>query len=447
MTNAVGSLSTSISTRTIRKLRARLLPFIFILYVLAYLDRINIGFAALTMNRELGITSQQFGLVAGIFFFGYFLFEIPSNLLLHKIGARIWIARILLTWGAIAVLTGFAQSVQQLYIARFLLGLAEAGYFPGMILYLTYWFPQREQARTIAMFLTGNPITSILGAPISGLILDHAHWFNISSWRWLLILEGIPAIIFGFLTYILLPSRPDEAKFLATEEKEWLRKELAREEEQKLQQHKFSVSQALANGRVWCLVGIYLGMMIGSYTLTLWAPQLVKSLSSRYSNSLVGFLVMIPSLVGLLGMILISRSSDRRLERRYHVAIPAVAGALALVLLGSTQQPVFAVAFLAALAVSVYGFLGPFWALPSQFLTGFSAAAGIALINSIGNLGGFIGPSIIGATKNWTGNVRVGLSVIAICMLVSAALVLLLPPEARAHELTGEKKMDTVNIR
>ena len=445
MSNAVSTLDLPVPARTIRKLRARLLPFIFILYVLAYLDRINIGFAALTMNRELGITAQQFGLVAGIFFFGYFLFEIPSNLLLHKIGARIWIARILLTWGAIAVLTGFAQSIRQLYVARFLLGLAEAGYFPGMILYLTYWFPQREQARTIAMFLTGNPITSILGAPISGLILDHIHWLNISSWRWLLILEGIPAILFGFLTYLLLPSRPSEAKFLTTEEKEWLQKELVREEQQKLTQHKFSVLQALGNGRVWCLVGIYLGMMIGSYTLTLWAPQLVKSLSVRYSNSLVGFLVMIPSLVGLIGMILISRSSDRKFERRYHVAIPAVAGGLALVLLGSTQQPVFAVAFLAALAVSVYGFLGPFWALPSQFLTGFSAAAGIALINSIGNLGGFIGPAIIGAAKDWTGNVRAGLSVIAVGMLVSATLVLLLPKEARAPGLTVEEKMGAVN--
>jgi ACS family tartrate transporter-like MFS transporter len=433
MSNERDTAAISIATRTIHKLRVRLLPFIFLLYVIAYLDRINIGFAALTMNRELGITSQQFGLVAGIFFFGYFLFEIPSNLLLHKIGARIWIARILLTWGAVAVLTGFAQTVQQLYIARFLLGLAEAGYFPGMILYLTYWFPQREQARVIAMFLTGNPITSILGAPVSGLILDHVHWLGISSWRWLLMLEGIPAIVFGFLTYFLLPSHPDEAKFLTTDEKEWIRVELAREGQEKLKLHKYSVVQALANGRVWCLVAIYLGMMIGSYTLTLWAPQLVKSLSSRYSNSVVGFLVMIPSLVGLAGMILVSRSSDRRLERRYHVAIPAIAGGIALMLLGTTQSPFLAVALLSLLAVGVYSFLGPFWALPSQFLTGFSAAAGIALINSIGNLGGFVGPWIIGAMRGWTGSMRAGLAVAGIPLLISATLALLLPRTARPH--------------
>ena len=188
-------VATSLENKTIQRVRIRIIPFIFVLYVVAFIDRINIGFAALTMNKELAITSQQFGLAAGIFFFGYFLFEIPSNLLLHKIGARIWIARILITWGVIAVLTGFARNAHQLYIARFLLGLAEAGYFPGIVLYLTYWFPQREQARAIALFMTGIPIASILGAPISGVILDHVHWLAISSWRWLLILEGLPAMV------------------------------------------------------------------------------------------------------------------------------------------------------------------------------------------------------------------------------------------------------------
>src|SRR5207245_2427061 len=191
--------SISIGTKTIQKVRIRILPFVFLLFVVALLDRVNIGFAALTMNRELAITSQQFGLVFGIFFFGYFFFEIPSNLLLHKIGARVWIARILITWGILATLTGFVHTVHQLYIVRLLLGLAEAGYFPGMALYLTYWFPQREQARALALLIAANPVTNILGAPVSGLILDHVHWLGVSSWRWLLILEGIPAIVFGFL--------------------------------------------------------------------------------------------------------------------------------------------------------------------------------------------------------------------------------------------------------
>lgn len=209
-------------TKTIRKIQIRILPFLFILYVISYLDRINIGFAALTMNKELAITSQQFGLLVGIFFFGYFLFEIPSNLMLHKVGARVWIARILISWGIVAMLSGFSRNVSQLYVARFLLGLAEAGYFPGIVLYLTYWFRQREQALAIALFLTGLPITSILGAPVSGLILDHVHWLGVSSWRWLLVLEGIPAVACGVLTYFLLPGRPAEAEFLTPDEKRWI---------------------------------------------------------------------------------------------------------------------------------------------------------------------------------------------------------------------------------
>src|SRR5205809_7375726 len=210
MSSEIDTRTDAIEARTIRKLRLRIIPFIFLFYIVAYLDRINIGFAALTMNKELAISSKQFGLVAGIFFFGYFLFEIPSNLLLHKLGARIWIARILITLGILAMLTGLVQSVSQLYAVRFLLGLAEAGYFPGIALYLTYWFRQRDQAQAIALFLAGIPVTSILGGPVSGFILDHVHWLGVSSWRWLLILEGIPAVVGGVLTYFLLPSRPAE---------------------------------------------------------------------------------------------------------------------------------------------------------------------------------------------------------------------------------------------
>src|SRR5438132_10404801 len=248
------------------------------------------------MSRELAISSQQFGLLFGIFFFGYFLFEIPSNLFLHKIGARVWIARILISWGIVATLTGFVHTVHQLYSVRFLLGLAEAGYFPGMALYLTYWFPKREQARALALLIAANPVATILGAPVSGLIMDHVHWLGVSSWRWLLILEGTPAIVGGVLTYFLLPSRPQEAKFLTADEKEWIRAELGREEQQKLEQRRYSALQALASRRVWHLVLIYFGMTIGTWTLNSWAPQLVKSLSSRYSNSIIGLLVTIPNL-------------------------------------------------------------------------------------------------------------------------------------------------------
>jgi MFS transporter, ACS family, tartrate transporter len=270
----------SIGTRAIRKLRIRILPAVFLLFTVALLDRSNIGFAALTMNKELAVSSQQFGLIFGIFFVGYCLFEIPSNLLLHKIGARKWIARILITWGAVAALTGLVHTV---HVARFLLGFAEAGYFPGILLYLTYWFPQREQARAFALLVAANPVTFILGAPVSGFILDHVHWFGVSSWRWLLILEAAPAIVGGVLTYLLLPSRPQEAAFLTADEKEWIQAELGREQQNKLNQHRYSVLQALANGRVWHLVVAYFGMMIGLTALTAWAPQLLNSLSGLFS--------------------------------------------------------------------------------------------------------------------------------------------------------------------
>ena len=349
---AVGSIR--IERKTMRKVRLRILPFVFLLFVIAQLDRNNIGFAALTMNRDLAITSQQFGLIFGIFFFGYFLFEIPSNLLLHKIGARVWIARILISWGIVAMLTGFVRTVHQLYVVRFLLGLAEAGYFPGIVLYLTYWFPQREQARAFALFITAGPVAAILGAPVSVLILDHVHWLGVSSWRWLLILQGAPAIVCGLLTYFLLPNRPQEANFLAEDEKERIREELGQEERQKLQRRQYSVFRALASGREWHLVLIYVGMMIGQYVLNSWAPQLVKSLSSSYSNSMVGLLVTIPYLAGLAAMILVSRSSDRKLERRYHAAIPALTGGLALLLLGTSRSPFHSVTLLSFLAVGIY---------------------------------------------------------------------------------------------
>ena len=432
MANESAARAMSIAVRTIRKVRIRILPFVFLLFVVALLDRVNIGFAALTMNRELAITSQQYGLIFGIFFFGYFLFEIPSNLLMHKIGARVWIARILISWGIVAMLTGFVHTVHQLYIVRFLLGLAEAGYFPGMALYLTYWFPKREQARALALLIAAVPVTTILGAPVSGLILDHVHWLGVSTWRWLLILEGTPAMVCGVLTYFLLPSRPQEAKFLTADEKEWIREEVRREEQQKLEQHRYSALQALASGRVWHLALAYFGMMIGNYALQSWTPQLVKSLSSLYSNSMIGLLVTIPNLVGLAAMIIVSRSSDRKLERRYHVAIPAIVAAGALVLLGATRSPFYSVTLLSFLAAGVYSCFGPFWALPSEFLTGFSAAAGIALINSIGNLGGFAGPYMIGTIATRTGNLYAGLALAGVFLFVSATLVFLLPRKARA---------------
>jgi ACS family tartrate transporter-like MFS transporter len=414
----------------LRKLRLRILPFVFVLYVVSFLDRINIGFAALTMNRDLAITSQQSGLLAGIFFFGYFVFEIPSNLLLHKFGARVWLTRIIVTWGCLAFLTGFVHTVTQLYVLRFLLGLAEAGYFPGIVLYLTYWFRQREQAQAIALFLTGLPFTSILGAPLSGFILDHAHWLGIPSWRWLLMLEAVPAIACGVLTYIFLPSQPADATFLTSPEKNWLAAELAREELQKQASHPLSATQSLTNSRVWHIAGIGIFLNTAMYTLSFWLPQVVKSHAAHLSNTIVGLLVMIPYVVGLIAMVLVSRSSDRHLERKFHAAIPAILAGAALVSMYAASSTLSSMALLCLAALGIYSIYGPLYALPSEFLTGFAAASGLALISSVANLGGFVGPYLVGLIGQRTGNLHAGLAFTGVSVLVSATLLLLLPARA-----------------
>jgi len=423
-------VSNPIETATIRKLRIRLLPFLFALYVVAFIDRINLGFAALTMNRELAISSQQFGFAAGIFFWGYLLFEIPSNLVLHKIGARVWIARILITWGAVATLTGFVQSANQLYIARFALGLAEAGYFPGIVLYLGYWFRQREKAQAIALILMGIPLASVLGAPISGFILDHAHWFGLSSWRWLLILEGLPAITCVFLTNLLLPNRPAEAGFLTAEEKAWIADQLDREDRQKLGAQSMSVAWTLINPRVWHLACIGFGHGFATYTFTFWLPQIMKSVLGGQSNTVVGFVVMIPNLLGLIAMIVVSRHSDRTRERRYHMAASGFLAGIAL-LLGAPHSAFFSVVLFSAVAIGAYSFLPVFFSVPGEFLTGFSAAAGIALVTSVSNLGGFVGPYTVGLIRQKTGNSHYGLICAGVFFLISVSLALVLPKRAQ----------------
>ena len=426
--------------KTIRKLQWRVLPFTFVLYVISFLDRINIGFAALTMNKELAISSQQFGFLAGIFFFGYVLSEVPSNLMLHKVGARIWIARILVSWGLLATLTGFVRTPHQLYWMRFLLGLAEGGYFPGIVLYLTYWFRRREQAQGIALFLTGLPVSSILGAPLSGWILDHVHWMNLGSWRWLLILEGVPAIVFGVVTYFYLPSRPAEAKFLSEEEKNWLTGELQKEERAKQAAHSITALQVLTKVRVWHLGLIVFTVNIGVYTLSFWLPQMVKSFSSGYSNQSVGWMVMIPHVAGLIGMVLISRSSDRKMERRLHAAIPATFAGAALVSLSATHSVALTIALLAIAAAGMYSVYGPTFSLPSEFLCGYAAASGLALVSMISNTAGFVGPYITGWISQKTGNLRLGLLAAGISVLAGAVLALVLPKKVKSSSASADQE-------
>jgi ACS family tartrate transporter-like MFS transporter len=442
MTSAPASAPSPIEASTIRKLKTHIIPFVFVLFVINFVDRINIGFAALTMNKELAITSQQFGLLSGIFFWGYFIFEIPSNLLLHKLGARIWIARILVSWGIVAILTVFVRSASHLYLLRFLLGVAEAGFVPGMYLYLTYWFPQRQLAHAIALFNSAAPAASVVGAPLSGLILDHVHWFGLSSWRWLLILEGIPAIIAGTITYFLLPSRPTEAKFLTWQERNYLRAELSLQEQGKVAQHRITVGQALAHTRVWHLTAAYFTFAVGVYTINFWMPQLLKTFSIEYSNTTVGILVTIPYVAAVIAMIAVSRSSDRALERRYHAAVPLMIAATSLLLLGafSASSVFFSVMLWCVAAAVAYCLFAPFWSMTNEFLSGFSAAAGIAFINSFGNIGGFVGPYTMGAIIRRTGTFRGGLIFAGISFFTSAMLILALrkriAPETGAVALT-----------
>jgi len=423
--------SNTIEMVAIRKIRIRLLPLLCVLYLVAFVDRVNIGFAALTMNRELAITSEQFGFAAGIFFWGYFLFEIPSNLLLHRVGARVWIARILITWGAVATLTGFVQSAHQLYIARFLLGLAEAGYFPGVVLYLGYWFRQREKAEAMALILLGIPLASVLGAPLSGIILDHVHWFGLSSWRWLLILEGLPAVTSAYFARMLLSNGPDEAGFLSGEEKAWVTAQLEREEQRKTALRSLSVVRTLIHRRIWLLACIGFVGGFGGYSFTFWLPLMMRSILAGSSNTVVGLGVMVPNLLGVIVMIFVSRHSDRTHERRYHLAASVTLAGMGMLLLGAPRSPLWSFVLLSAVAIGTYSSLPVFISIPGEFLTGFSAAAGIALVTSVSSTGGFVGPYVFGLIQQRTGNSYYGLICAGILFLVSSVMALMLPKQVQ----------------
>lgn len=414
-----------IAKAALAKIRWRLLPYLVIIYIIAMLDRANIGYAKLTMSADLAINAQQFGMLAGIFFIGYFAVEIPSNIALHRFGARLWIARILISWGIIAAATGFANTAMQLYVIRFLLGVAEGGFMPGIILYLTYWFPHQERASATATFMMALPLSGILGAPISGLILDHIHWFGWSSWRWMLVLEAVPAIILGFTTLWLLPDRPRDAKFMTNEEKKWLEDTLAAENAQVKETHQnTSIKESFLNGRVWFFAIIYFFTVVAIYALSFWMPTVIQQLSAQYSKTTVGFLAMIPNLFGLVFMFLVSRNSDRTGERYFHAAVPIILGGLACGFIGMVSIPVLSISLFCLMAAGIYNFYGPFWVLPSRLLTGYAAASGIAIINSVGNLGGFFSPTIIGYIAETTGSMFWGLVFAGACMVLAGVLTI-----------------------
>ena len=406
-----------------RKIRRHLLPFLFVLYVIAYLDRINVGFAALTMNHELGLSSQQYGLLSGIFFWGYFLFEVPSNLILERLGARVWIARILVSWGIVSLATAFAHSAAQLYVARFLLGVAEAGFFPGILLYLTYWFRQREMAQAIGIFMTALPAASILGGPLSGWILDHVHAFALSSWRWVLILEALPAVVGGVVCYLTLPNGPQEARFLTAAEQDQRVAVLRAAADAKAGAAGHSVLSTIRDPRVLYLASIAFLFMIGNYVAGFWMPQSIKAVGHGLDHLAIGLVVMVPNLIGLGTMVVVSRSASRHGERHWHAALSLLTAATAFALLGTAGSLPACILLWSVATSGLYGFIGPFWSLPSEFLSGRAAATALATICSIGNLAGFVGLTVFGALASHTGGPAAGFRLIAIALMLGALLL------------------------
>ena len=404
-----------LAERTVHKVSRRLLPFLFLLYVVAFLDRVNFGYAALEMNSTLGLSAEVFGFLSGIFFIGYIIFEIPSNMLLRRVGARIWISRIIISWGIVVLFTAAATNASQLAALRFILGVAEAGFFPGIILYITCWFRKQELARAVALFMTALAVSNIIGAPLSTWILDNIHWFGIAGWRWLFLLEALPALLLGIVTWFWLTDRPEDAAWLAPEEREWLTGVIARENADRPGTHQ-NFWSVLRDIRVWHLGFIYCTMTIGLYGLGFWMPQIIRSLNPAFSNIEIGLVMMVPFTVALIAMIAWSAHSDRTGERVWHAAVPPLAGGIALAGAGLVASPVLAFVLIIIATAGIYCFFGPFWTLPAVFLTEAAAAVGIAAVNSIGNLGGFIGPLLVGALTQTTGTTSAGLVAIGTCL-------------------------------
>jgi MFS transporter, ACS family, tartrate transporter len=433
----------------VNKIKMRLVPFLALLYVIAFIDRANVGYAALEMNDDLGITSAQFGLIAGLFSVGYFLFEVPSNMLMRKVGARRWIARILFSWGAVAVATGFVHDFTQLAAARVVLGIAEAGFFPCVILYLSQWFPERERARVVAQFMVALPVATLIAGPLSGVILDHVHWLGVASWRWVFILEGIPAVVLGFVTLFLLTDSPQSARWLDSDEKEWLTRTLEAENAAKEARHRQpGFWRSLAGWRTLALALIYYSKSVAIYVLAFFTPQIVEGMQDSLSHTAVGVLSALPYAVAAVFMVWWARRSDRTRERRWHVALPLFTAATGLCAMALVQDSlVLSLLLLTVITVAVYATYGPFWSLPSLFMTGPAAAVGMASINSIANLGGFVGPYGFGALEDATGNVYSGLAVVAAVLVVSGLLVVRLrfvrEAEATARSTSAPIPADT----
>lgn len=423
-------MSAELETRVLRKITLRIVPFVMLLYFIAFIDRVNIGFAALTMNKELGFSPTVFGFGAGIFFLGYFLFEVPSNLVLEKVGARIWIARVMITWGLISGAMAFVQGANSFYILRFLLGAAEAGFFPGIILYLSYWFPARQRAAVTAIFMAAAPLSTVLGSPVSGALLEMHGLLGLSGWQWMFLIEAAPAVILGIVVLFYMTDRPEKARWLRDDERNWLVTTMNAESAGKAGTASHSVWRGLADPRVIALSLVYFGTSAGLYTLGIWAPQIIKEFG--LSSLQVGFLNALPGIVAVVAMVLWARHSDRSGERTWHVVAACLLAAVGLVFAGFAGTVLAVLLALTLVNIGISSAKPPLWSMPTLFLSGSAAAAGIATINAIGNLGGFVGPAMIGWIKDLTGSFRGGLFFVAALLVLSAVLTLALARSQRS---------------
>ncbi len=423
-----------LETRTIRRITKRLVPFLILCYFIAYLDRVNVGFAALTMNKDLGLSSWAFGLGSGIFFIAYFFFEVPSNLLLERFGASRWIARIMFTWGLLSGAMGFIPQISRatgvspehtFYGIRILLGMAEAGFFPGIIFYLTLWFPAVYRARIIGMFMAAIPLSTVIGAPISGLLFELDGVAGLAGWQWLFVVEALPALLMSVAVFFYLTDTPAAARWLPDDERTWLVNRQAQERRQREAAAHFSVMQALLNPRVLALSLVYFGCVATNYGLGFFLPQIVNAFGTL-SKIEVTCITALPFVVGVFSIVLWGRRSDRLQERRWHTAIPLFVAASGIAVSTLLPDPVLKMVALSVAGFGIFGSLPVFWTLPTAFLSGAAAAGGIAIINSIGNLAGFAGPYAMGAIKDATGSFNGGLLCLAAFGMLGMVIVLAL---------------------
>ena len=422
---------------TIRTISWRLIPFLVLAYFFSYLDRVNLGFAALTMNADLKFSPLVFAWGAGIFFIGYVLFEVPSNLALEKFGASRWIARIIVTWGIVSMLMVTVSGEVSFYVLRFLLGVAEAGFFPGIILYLTYWYPAEYRARFLAAFGIAVPISTVIGAPISGLLLGLDGVAGLKGWQWLFIIEGIPAVLLGIVSWFFLTDRPEHANWLKPEQKAWLAAKLNSEIAAKEAVKRVTLGEALSSPKVITLALIYFGFVAALYGMQFWLPQIVKAFG--LSNAQTGFVTAIPYLFGTIAMIFWARHSDSSRERVFHVGAPFFLTAIALTAASYLTDPTATMVALTLAAIGIFAIFAVFWTLPTAWLSGTAAAGAIALINSIGNLAGFGGPYLVGWVKEATGSTSSGLLVLALLPLIGGLLVLFGDHESNAEFAGGAR--------